>query len=229
MIKQCFIGLSATLAVAAVGACGHPLGSDRDAVAEVTIDPPSASVGVGATLPLTATVEDEQGDALSDRRVFWTAQDNSIASVSEAGLVTAHTPGTTNIAATSEGVSDIARVEVMRTRVATVTVLPGESDMSVGSTIELRAVAHDEDGNVLTGLPVVWSSSNPAVATVDDQGRVTALEKGEATITALIDEHSGFGRVQVTGRGGGGGGDDDGGGGGGDGDNDDGGGGGGET
>ena len=58
---------------------------------------------------------------------------------------------------------------------------PQSSSLIVGQTTTLRADYEPANATV-TGL--VWSSSNEAVATVDDQGHVRAVGTGSATITA---------------------------------------------
>lgn len=72
--------------------------------------------------------------------------------------------------------------------VATVSVSPSSATLtSQGETVQLSATLRDADGNVLTGRPVAWSSSNPSVATVsdnDDTAIVTAQSEGFATVTA---------------------------------------------
>ncbi len=76
--------------------------------------------------------------------------------------------------------------------------------MQVGDTLPLTATAKDAKGNVigssLSGLPVSWSSSNTAVASVDQTGLVIAKGQGTATITATIEGVSGTANVTVTNR-----------------------------
>lgn len=53
-----------------------------------------------------------------------------------------------------------------------------------GGTGTLTAALFDAVGDTLKGRPVAWSSSDPAVASVDDVGKVTAVAAGNVTITA---------------------------------------------
>jgi photosystem II stability/assembly factor-like uncharacterized protein len=64
-------------------------------------------------------------------------------------------------------------------------------------TLKLTATPRDGAGNPLTGHTVVWSSSQPAVATVDNSGLVTAQAPGMATLTAMIDGKSGSVTITV--------------------------------
>ena len=79
-------------------------------VASVSVSPASASVLVGATTQLTATVRDGAGTTLTGRTVTWATSAAAVATVSSAGLVTGVAAGTATITATSEGVSGTATI-----------------------------------------------------------------------------------------------------------------------
>ena len=64
--------------------------------------------------------------------------------------------------------------------------------MAVGRTVTLNAVATDTRGDkVVSQIAYSWESSNRAVATVDQNGTVTGVASGTATITASADGVSG--------------------------------------
>jgi uncharacterized protein YjdB len=81
-------------------------------VATVTVSPAVATVAMGATLQLTATLTDALGNSLSGRVVTWASSAPSVATVSGSGLVTGLAVGTATITATSEGQSGSAAVSV---------------------------------------------------------------------------------------------------------------------
>lgn len=68
---------------------------------------------------------------------------------------------------------------------ATVVLTPQLAELEVGAARRFEAVMLDSAGNVLTDRAVAWSSSDPAVATVDTTGLVTALVPGSTSITAM--------------------------------------------
>jgi Big-like domain-containing protein/calcineurin-like phosphoesterase family protein len=74
-------------------------------VASVSVAPSSASVQVGATVQLTATLRDAQGNVLTGRTVTWSSDATSVATVSPSGLVTGKAAGSATITATSESKS----------------------------------------------------------------------------------------------------------------------------
>ncbi|HKA58466.1 MAG TPA: Ig-like domain-containing protein, partial [Gemmatimonadales bacterium] len=83
-----------------------------DAVATVSVTPATATVDVGATVQLTATPRDANGNPLTGRAVTWTSSDPAIATVSATGLVSGVAGGPVTITATSEGQSGTAAVTI---------------------------------------------------------------------------------------------------------------------
>ncbi len=64
-------------------------------------------------------------------------------------------------------------------------------------TTQLEVVVRDQNGRVMTGVPVAWASSDEQTAQVDAEGRVMAVAGGSATITATAGEVSGTSEVMV--------------------------------
>jgi uncharacterized protein YjdB len=84
-------------------------------VASVTVTPAIASLVVGATVQLTATLKDVLGNPLSGRVVTWSSNAPGVAAVSGTGLVTGLGAGVVTITATSEGVSGTAAITATAT------------------------------------------------------------------------------------------------------------------
>jgi len=167
-------------------------------VASVAVTPASASVPVGQTVQLTATLKDANGNTLSGRVVTWASSNSGIASVSASGLATAKAAGTATITATSEGKSGTSTVTVTSVPVASVTVNPGSANLLVGQTVQLTATPKDASGNALSGRVVTWASGNTGVASVSGSGLVNARAAGSATITATSEGQSGTAAITVT-------------------------------
>ena len=66
-----------------------------------------------------------------------------------------------------------------------------------GDTVRFAATVADRNGSTLNAAPVLWTSSDPAVARVDEFGQVVAKQPGVATITATAGEHVAQSRVVV--------------------------------
>ena len=53
-----------------------------------------------------------------------------------------------------------------------------------GVTVQMKAVAYDTGNAPIPGAPVEWSSGNPSVASLDDNGLVIAVSNGTTRIMA---------------------------------------------
>ena len=168
-------------------------------VASVSITPATASVVVGKTTQLAATAKDAAGNVLTGRPIAWTTSATAVATVDANGIVTAVSIGTSNIIATSEGKTAQAAITVTPVPVASVTVSPNAPTIKVNGTVAMAATLKDEQGNELTGRTVAWTTSAPAIATIDaNTGAVTGVATGTATLTATSEGKSGSTTVTVS-------------------------------
>ena len=123
--------------------------------------------------------------------VRYASDNEEIATVDEAGKVTAHTPGECNI--TSTLLQDGAEIAVKTTHVKalyaveSITLDKTEGILNAGNTVTITATVTPEEA---TNPAVTWSSSDESVATVDETGKVTAVAAGNATITATSEDDS---------------------------------------
>ncbi len=180
-----------------------------DPVASIVIRPEAATVFVGAVLSLETDVVTAEGDTVnretnvtgrSDigiRRVSYESSDESIATVSSRGRVTGVQPGTALIIASIEGKADTATVTVALRPVETVEIEPALSAIFVGDTVHLTVTVTAANGETLTGRDIDFSSSDTAIATVDEDGIVTGIAVGDVTITATSEGKSGVATVSV--------------------------------
>ena len=144
----------------------------------------SAGVLTGSTFQLEATLSDPSG-TIQDATLNWSSTEPAIASVDNSGLVSGLTEGQTWIKVFAETARDSALVNVVATAggPATVIIEYSSNEVEVGESINLSAIVQDLAGVTLSE-PVSWSSSNPAVASVDAMGTVEGLAEGITQITA---------------------------------------------
>ena len=188
------LGLSWTaIALAACGSSTAPNGP----VGSVTVTPATDSVAVGNTVTLQATVMAPGGQVLSGQHVFWNTGNASVATVTDAGVVTGVAPGTVQIAASAGGSSGVATITVLPPPVASVSVTPPLDTIVLPGTAQLTAAVFDAQHNPLTGRTITWSSNMPNVANVDANGLVTGVAPGSATITASSEGQSGTATIVV--------------------------------
>ena len=165
-------------------------------VKSVTLNKTSLEMIAGSaetgTATLMATVAPEYA---SDKTVFWLTSNEKVATVDDNGKVTAVGSGEAKITATAGGkyASCTVKVTVL---VAGITLDKTELDMTIDDEpVTLVAKVIPEGA---TDKTVIWSSSNDRVATVDANGKVTAVGNGEATITAKAGDKTATCTVKVT-------------------------------
>ena len=192
--------ITAAILAAACEGGQSPLAPDTvvDApVAFVNVGAGTDAIAAGVSVQLTAQAMDAQGRPLSGRAVTWTSSDTTVATVSQAGVLTAIRAGATAITAAVGGVSGGMEMHVFMAP-AFVVVLPGGNTVQPGESIQLAARGLSAQGDSLY-RPATWSSENPRVATVDAAGRVTAHLPGSAVIVATMDGVTGRAIVFVPG------------------------------
>jgi uncharacterized protein YjdB len=171
--------LAALLAVVALAGC-----SPSVKTLTVTGEGKDQALGArGATLGLRAVGKDSDGKPvdMAKQKVAWTSSDAEVATVDATGTVTARRSGTARITAAVGSVTAEAPVTVVIPDAITVT--SPAKDLSPGETVVLVAAVLDDAQKPVEKPVVVWSSSDPAVATVAD-GRVVGVGPGAATVTA---------------------------------------------
>ena len=135
------------------------------------------------TATLTATVTPANA---TNKSVTWNSSNTAVATVDANGKVTAVADGTATITATTvDGTNLSATCEVTVAIPVPATGISLNNTMlnltAVGQTATLTATVTPANA---TNKSVTWTSSNTAVATVDANGKVTAVADGTATITA---------------------------------------------
>jgi uncharacterized protein YjdB len=184
---------------AALGSCVSPTAADSiaDDVASVAIDPPSPTVVVGAAIPLSAVVQDASGRPALGVSVVWSVKDANVASISQTGVVTGRAIGSTQVAASANGLSAVASVTVSRVPVGSVAIVPSSATVTVGQAAALVPMVKDANGLAVADRAIVWSSSDDRVATVSTAGVVRGIAAGHAVITATSEGKSATAAVTV--------------------------------
>ena len=169
------------------------------AVTGVTLDKSELTLEAGRTVTLTATVA--PADA-TDKSVTWASSNESVATVSANGKVTAVAEGAATIT--------VKTADGGFTKTCTVTVTPGTTQplpvtavtldkeklaLEVGGEATLVATVTPDNADDKT---VTWTSSDSNIASVDENGKVTAVAAGTATITATAGNQTATCEVTVT-------------------------------
>ena len=165
------------------------------AVKSVTLDQTKATIYVGKSVTLKATVSPTNA---TTKTVTWKSSNKAVAKVTTKGKVTGLKAGTATITVTTKSGSKTAKCKVTVKDVVAVTgvTLPdAKATIYVGDTKTLKPTVAPSDA---TDKTVTWKSSNKAVAKVSTAGVVTALKAGTATITVTTTDGSKTATCKVT-------------------------------
>lgn len=160
-------------------------------VISVSLDKTSLTLEEGSSQTLSAKVSPENA---TDKTVVWSSSNTAVATVAS-GTVTAVSVGTAVITAKSGNKSATCNVTVNKKviPVTSVTLDITEIDIWTGKSITLTATVYPAEA---TDKTIVWTSSNSGVATVEN-GIVTAISAGTATITAKCGEQTATCQIKV--------------------------------
>lgn len=162
-------------------------------VAKVLLAPPALTVlnSLGQTLQLSAKAEDALNVTVAFAPLVWSSSANAVATVDNAGLVTAKANGTATITVSSGAVHDQISLTVQQT-VQQVSVAPSAQSIAPNSTLDFAASGLDGNGHPVPGAPpAVWQSNDQRVI-IDSDGHAdigSGFGFGNAipvTITATI-------------------------------------------
>ena len=156
-----------------------------------SLDQTALTLNKGASGQLTLTVTPED---FTDE-VVWKSSDTAVVTVSDTGLVKAVGVGTATIKVSVGKASASCKVTVLQP-VTSISLNRSSLTMEATDTFQLQASVYPSNA---ADQRVQWTSSDPAVASVDENGLVTALKKGTTTVTAAALDGSGVTRTcQVT-------------------------------
>ena len=160
-------------------------------VTEIALSETKASLWVGKTKTLTATVTPTTA---SNTAVNWSSSDDKVAIVSSKGVITAKGKGTCTITCTAaDGYEAKTTCEVtVKQQVTSIALNETSVSLWVGDTKTIKATATPTTAN---NTAVTWSSSDKNVATVSSKGVITA--KGEGTCTITCTAADGFGTKSI--------------------------------
>ncbi len=159
----------------------------RKATALLTVAPggPVAVIPSTASLPVGGTQQFKASSAGQDvtASATWSTTSPAVATVDASGLATAKAPGITVVQASRQGSVGTATLTVMATTCA-LTIIPYSVIAPIGGTQQFDAFCTGGGKTVKVTTVATWTTSDPAIATVDAMGLSTALSSGVSQVTA---------------------------------------------
>ena len=159
-------------------------------VTSITLDKNSLSLIKGESETLVATVKPANA---THKKVSWTSSDSGVATVDSEGLVSAIANGSATITAQIDNIKATCDVTVT-VPIESITLNKTELSLTKGQSETLIATIIPSDA---TESAVKWETTNSHIASVEN-GKVTAIGGGRATITAKAGDKVAFCIVTVT-------------------------------
>ena len=175
---------------ALLGLAGCFGGTETSPLGEIPPPPPPApiTVSMGPADAVLAVGGALQYQAVSTSTVAgwdWSVLDPTRATISTSGRLTGQAAGTSRVQACATnaplvcGVADFTVVAASGVNAPAVTVEPGQATVAVGQSLEFSAAAVN-----FAPQPWIWSSMDPATATISESGALTGRRPGRAVVVA---------------------------------------------
>lgn len=164
--------------------------------ATVKTTPPKMTLyGLQKSGSIAAQVLDKKDQPIPGLPINWASSQTKVASV-ENGIVKSVGAGKTIITAEHAGFSGTSTVEVID--VKTITVSPPRTTLAgkKGDTVSFVAEVLDTKDHP-TDLKPKWATTDANIATVDDNGTVTALAEGRVSVSATLGEIGGSADLRI--------------------------------
>ena len=164
----------------------------------IKASPSAASIQSGSVQEFDAVGYDQYDNPMSGIIFAWSSSDISVASTNAVnaegkneGVATGLNAGSTQLTVSANGVSAMVSLTVTAPPppppppvVTTISVLPGDSSINPGGTLQFSALAIDQNGLAMSGVVFTWASSDTSVATIDGNGLAIGVGAGTAEISA---------------------------------------------
>src|SRR5690349_10961682 len=149
----------------------------------ISVTPTPVSIAIGTDQQFSAVGSFNDGSTQLLPSVTWSSSSSSVATIT----------------ATSGSVSGTAALTVTGATVTSIAVTPANSNMPVGTTKQFTATATFSDSSTEDVTAVVlWGSSKPGVASINNQGLSTSVATGSTTISAVLGSVTGTTNLTVT-------------------------------
>lgn len=169
---------NATITATAAGKSDSVKITVNNPLKKITVDPATLTLKKGTSK--TLSVKYDPADTTDDKTVTWSSADEKIATVKN-GVVTAKATGTTKITATV-GTHKAECTVTVNAKLTGIKVTPDKVTVEKGQKANLNVTYLPAD--TTDEKAVTWKSENESVATVDENGVVTAVAGGKTKVIA---------------------------------------------
>jgi Bacterial Ig-like domain (group 2) len=156
------------------------------ALAAILVTPAQPSIFIGGIQQFSAVGKDQYGNEMSGVSFTWSSVNPSIATITNTGLATGLTAGTTAINASAQGIhgnASILTVVKPDSVLTTIAASPTTATVQAGKTVQIAVMGFDQFGTPMNGATFLWASSSPNIAVVNalnGEGLNTGIVTGVA-------------------------------------------------
>ena len=178
--------------------CGGDSSSPHLTLLQVSPSPYEVALGNTGQLKAMGKFSDGKERDLTTI-VVWQLAGPSVASVSPLGIVKPLAVGQAMVRATYGTVVASTTVKVDAAELASIEITPSTTTLPLGRNVQLKAIGHNADNSTadLTGS-VSWSSSNPAIAALAQDGQATSKAIGVVNVAATEGTVKGSATLSIT-------------------------------
>ncbi len=165
------------------------------AIQKISFQVNNISVKKGSTAQLSPIITPVE---LSSSTLTWKSNNESIVTVNNSGLITGLNTGTATITVTTNnGLTASCNINVTTNEVKTTSISLNKTSISmdIKNTYQLIATISPSTATV---RKLIWTSDNDSVATVNQNGLVTGVSSGKATIMVTSSDGKAVARCSVT-------------------------------
>lgn len=165
-------------------------------ITRIDIEPMKAALLLGSSTKIVATARGAEGNPRSDAVLKWTSSMPDVATVDDAGVVTALAPGKTIISAAADTGRANVSLNVVNSSLVGLSIEPRSSKARTGDVLRFNVRARSGQAD---NSAVRWTVSGPA-ATIDPDGGFVAELPGSYVITAASGTQEAIASVVVAPR-----------------------------
>jgi hypothetical protein len=170
-------------------ACKH---KDDDIIPEIKVQLITVTgndIADGKTSAMVATVMPVNAN---NKNVIWSVSDETFASISAEGILTAKKNGTITVkamAADGSGIEGTKQISITGSTIKVNAINVSGNDISLGTTTQMTAVVSPADA---ANKNITWSVSDATLASISESGMLIVKNNGTVTVTAMAADGSGI-------------------------------------
>lgn len=152
----------------------------------ITVLPGMGGVEVGKMASFTAQAFDQFGAPMTGIVFSWSSSAIAVATVDMDGVATGIAPGVVTLSASAGSTVGMAQLTVSPQSqvLTTITLTPPTAAITVGDEQQFTATPRDQNGAPISNVSLTWTSSNDAIASIDQAGLARGVSEGRVTLTA---------------------------------------------